>query len=174
MTGNGWICLTLADYNDIAPSEVLAYYSAAEGTTWAQLVQGALNKYKMPRGPYTVSGIQVMFLNLDIDYTDAMSTAIAALKTTQPFGYVLTEEQVRTYMQQQWYIGTLSQVNAYNNAVATAEGYRAGTLAYANPIENNSNPGEWAILKHPSYSDASMTLNQGELPTGWLPEPELP
>jgi hypothetical protein len=115
-----------------------------------------------------------MFLNLDIDYTSAMATAIQGLQTTAPFGYLLTEAQVRTYMQQQWYTGTLAQVVAYNNAVSTAQGYTAGTNKYADPVENDSNPGEWAILKHPSYSDSNMTLIQGELPQGWLPETEIP
>ena len=174
MTGNAWLCLTVADYNSIAPTEVREYYQAAETATWADLASGALSVYKLPRGPYEVQGIQVMFLNLDIDYTSAMATAIQGLQSTAPFGYLLTEAQVRSYMQQQWYIGTLAQVVAYNNAVSTAEGYTAGTNKYADAIENDSNAGEWAILKHPSYSDANMTLIQGPLPAGWLPEPEIP
>jgi hypothetical protein len=175
MTGNTWICLTLADYENTVPVEVASYYEVAETTTWQQINEQKLSqRFKMQRGPYTVSGIQVMFVNMDVDYTTAMATALQALQTTVPFGFMLTEAQVRGYMQQQWYTGTLSKVVAYSNKVATSEGYTGGTNKYADPVENDSTPGQWAILKHPSYQDASMTLIEGELPQGWLPEPELP
>lgn len=173
MTGNAWLCLTLADYNSAIPSEVAAHYSVAETTTWKQLNDTVLSSlYKLQRGPYTVSGIQVMFINLDIDYTSLMGTAIAGLQTTVPFGYALTEAQVRTYINQQWYIGTLAQVVAYNNAVGAGQGLQVGENKWADAIENNSNPSQWAILKHPSYEDSAMTLIEGELPEGWLPEIE--
>ena len=174
MTGSNWLTIPLADYDSAAPSEVCAYYSQPEGSTWRELNDNVFSqRYKLQRGPYEVTAINVMFVNLNIDYTDAMSVAIAGLQTTAPFGFLLTEAQVRTYMQQQWYTGTLAQVVAYNNAVTTAEGYTAGTNKHADPIENNSAPGQWAILKHPSYEDASMTLIQGELPAGWLPDLEV-
>jgi hypothetical protein len=173
MTGNAWLCLTLADYNLTIPSEVASYYEVAEATTWAQLNEQILSKkYKLQRGPYTVSGIQVMFVNLDVDYTTAMATAIQGLQTTVPFGYLLSEAQVRSYMGQQWYVGTLQQVVAYNNKVGTGQGLQVGENKWADAIENDSNPGEWAILKHPSYEDSVMTLIQGDLPQGWLPDVE--
>jgi len=173
MTGNAWLCLTLADYDNILPAEVAASYGVAEATTWRELNDNVLTQtFKLQRGPYTVSGIQVMFVNLDVDYTSPVATAIQGLQTTTPFGYLLTEVQVRGYMQQQWYVGTLAQVVAYNNAVSTARGYTAGTNKWADPVENNGNPGEWAILKEPSFEDGAMTLIEGELPDGWLPEVE--
>lgn len=174
MTGNTWLCLTLVDYDNIIPAEVAAFYEVAESTTWRQLNDTVLTqRFKLQRGPYTIQGIQAMFVNLDVDFTNAMATAITGLQTAAPFGYLLTEAQVREYTVAQWYTGTLSQVVAYNNLVTTAQGYTAGTNKWADPIENDSNPGEWAIPKNPSYEDASMTLIQGNLPDGWLPEPEL-
>lgn len=174
MTGSNWLCLTVEEYNSEAPSEVLDYYLQPEGTTWAQLNDNVLSrKYKMQRGPYTVQDLDVMFINLNLDFTAPMALAITGLQTAVPFAFVLTEEQVRSYMSQQWYIGTLSQVVDYSNQVSTGEGYTAGTQKWADAVENASNPGQWAILKHPSYEDSVMTLIQGELPAGWLPDPEV-
>lgn len=186
MTGNIWLCLTMTDYENTVPTEVAEYYSTQEDasgaefvpaniipedTTWRELNDSVLTpKFKLQRGPYTVSGIQVMFINFDVDFTSPMITAIQGLQTTQPFGFLLTEKQVRDYMQQQWYVGDLSQVVAYNNKVGTAKGYTAGTNKWADPIGNNSNNGEWAILKEPSFEDANMTLVEGELPAEWFPD----
>ncbi len=175
MTGNTWLCLTLADYDNIIPAEVASYYEVAESTTWRQLNDTVLTqRFKLQRGPFTIEGIQAMFVNLDVDFTTAMATAITGLQTAAPFGYLLTEAQVRTYTVPQWYVGTLPQVVAYNNQVTTAQGYTAGTNKWADPIENASNAGQWAIPKNASYEDASMTLIQGELPAGWFPDIENP
>jgi len=52
MTGNTWICLTLADYENTVPAEVAAYYEVAETTTWQQINEQKLSqRFKMQRGP---------------------------------------------------------------------------------------------------------------------------
>lgn len=47
---------------------------------------------------------------------------------------------------------------------------------WASATENANDPTQYAILKHPEVDKGGieLTLIEGELPEGWLPEPELP
>lgn len=174
MTGNSWLCLTTADYVEAAPLEVCTYYNKPEGTTWEELTQTVLTqRFKMKRGPVLIEGIEVHFINLDLDFSDPMAVAIQLLKTTYPIGYLLTEAQQKSYSTEAYYIGTLSQVVDYNNKIAAGENFTGGTSKWADPVENDAIPGQWAVLKHPSY-EGPMALQFGPLPQGWLPEVDLP
>jgi hypothetical protein len=112
-----------------------------------------------------------------------MSQAIQALEAVTPFGYQHTTKQMEVLFGQQYYIGSLSAINAYNNAVNAHEasknpsnGFNYGALSWASAIENASDPTQYAILKHPEVDKGgiALTLIQGDLPAGWLPEPEIP
>jgi len=198
--GTNWLCLTATTYESEVPSEVLSYYdqpedasgaemveafSLPEGTTWKQLaaylVAQKLARY--PRGPVTIESVQCYFVNIEVDHTSVMAQAIQALEAVTPFGYQHTTKQMEVLYGQQYYIGTLSAVNAYSNAVNAHEasknpsnGFNIGALSWAAAIENASDPTQYAILKNPEVDKGgiALTLIEGELPEGWLPEPELP
>lgn len=183
--GTNWLCLTATTYESEAPSEVLAYYNQQAGTTWAELaaylVSQKLARYR--RGPVTIEGVQCYFVNIEVDRTSVMAQAIQALEAVTPFGYQHTTKQMEVLYGQQYYIGTLSAVNAYSNAVNAHEasknpsnGFNIGALSWAAAIENASDPTQYAILKNPEVDKGgiALTLIEGELPQGWLPEPELP
>lgn len=181
--GTNWLCLTQATYESEVPSEVLSYYNQ-EAATWAELaaylVSQKLARY--PRGPVTIENVACYFVNIEVDHTSVMSQAIQALEAVTPFGYQHTTKQMEVLFGQQYYTGTLSAVNAYNNAVNAHEasknpsnGFNFGALSWASAIENASDPTQYAILKHPEVDKGgiALTLIEGELPTGWLPEPEI-
>lgn len=183
--GTNWLCLTATTYESEAPSEVLSYYNQQAGTTWAELaaylVSQKLARYR--RGPVTIEGVQCYFVNIEVDRTSVMAQAIQALEAVTPFGYQHTTKQMEVLYGQQYYIGTLSAVNAYSNAVNAHEasknpsnGFNIGALSWAAAIENASDPTQYAILKNPEVDKGAiaLTLIEGELPQGWLPEPELP
>jgi hypothetical protein len=182
--GTNWLCLTQATYESEVPSEVLSYYNQ-EAATWAELaaylVSQKLARY--PRGPVTIENVACYFVNIEVDHTSVMSQAIQALEAVTPFGYQHTTKQMEVLFGQQYYIGSLSAINAYNNAVNAHEasknpsnGFNYGALSWASAIENASDPTQYAILKHPEVDKGAiaLTLIEGELPQGWLPEPELP
>ena len=183
--GTNWLCLTQATYESEAPSEVLAYYNQQAGTTWAELAVYLVSQKlaRFPRGPVTIEGVQCYFVNIEVDHTSVMAQAIQALEAVTPFGYQHTTKQMEVLYGQQYYIGSLSAVNAYNNAVNAHEasknptnGFNIGALSWAAAIENASDPTQYAILKNPEVDKGgiALTLIEGELPQGWLPEPELP
>jgi hypothetical protein len=182
--GTNWLCLSQATYESEVPSEVLSYYNQ-EAATWAELaaylVSQKLARY--PRGPVTIENVACYFVNIEVDHTSVMSQAIQALEAVTPYGYQHTTKQMEVLFGQQYYTGSLSAVNAYNNAVNAHEaaknptnGFNFGALSWASAIENASDPTQYAILKHPEVDKGgiALTLIEGELPQGWLPEPELP
>ena len=182
--GTNWLCLTQATYESEVPSEVLSYYNQ-EAATWAELaaylVSQKLARY--PRGPVTIENVACYFVNIEVDHTSVMSQAIQALEAVTPFGYQHTTKQMEVLFGQQYYTGSLSAINAYNNAVNAHEasknpsnGFNYGALSWASAIENASDPTQYAILKHPEVDKGgiALTLIQGDLPAGWLPEPEIP
>lgn len=181
-----WICLTEETYNNSTLPEVCDYYGVqyelfdedgnlAGERTWRQLAEGTLTPqagFKLPRGPYIIEGVTVWFINIDIDFTHPMGLAITGLETAVPFNHILNIKQVDGYSIAQWYAGTLAQTVAYVNRVDAAQNYQSGTLAWAQPFESHTEPGRYAVPKHPGFVDSEMELIQGELPAGWFPEIE--
>ena len=98
-----------------------------------------------------------------------MFNALKALETIPPWGFLLNESQMNEYTVSQWYVGALSETVAYVNKVDNAQGYKQGTLAWAQPVESNSESGKYAVPKHPSFQDSTMELIQGSLPIDWFP-----
>ena len=197
--GTIWLCLTENAYNLQVPSEVLSYYdkpedisgaqhisafSLDENTTWKELsdylVQQKLSRFA--RGPVNIDGISAYFVNIEIDNTHVMSNAIRALEAVMPFGYLHSTKQMEKLFGQQYYIGSLSAVNSYNNKVNAHEaaknpnnGFNFGALSWAAAIENFSDNTEYAILKHPEVEagDLVLTLFEGKLPSTWFPSPDI-
>jgi len=184
-----WICLTTATYEGATLPEVCDYYGidfeiidldtneVVGERTWKQLVQSTLTPtkgYKLPRGPYTIEGIEVWFINIDIDFTHPMGLAVTAIETATPFNHILNVKQVNDYTVEQWYVGTLAQTVAYVNRVDSAQNYQSGTLAWATPFESATESGLYAVPKHPNFTDSEMQLIQEQLPEGWHPSDQLP
>jgi len=73
-----------------------------------------------------------------------------------------------------YYLGTYNQATYYDNKVTTAENYSIGSN-WANPIQSQSDPNKWAILKAcpanncpRTYTHANMQL-VNQLPAEFIP-----